>query len=371
MSSESTTKPSIWLNQLTKEFLESTEFRQMILEKKLNGLSLNLEALHNSLYNWTGYNKLLNRRIDAGRSSGKVLLAIFCDLAREACKQLAGIYKDSLGADGYVCVPLSPDVALDTRSTIKQGTDFWKHSACGNLMISVPSTKQGIPAISQLVASGINVNATMIYTLKRYRQSAEAYVAGLETLVRKGKRVDRIASVASVTLGLIDSILGPVLRKIAAENKEQAELIMPLLGNLGQATVTLICKAHDEVFNSDRFQALEIKGANPQGILWVCENAETYPPTIALDFFNIRPHFQLPRITPEFDVINKIPDKIVVPDLDKASRQLQLANQLLGFLFTDVAKAAEKDILSVFTANYKKLTGFINGQRFSIKPHCT
>jgi transaldolase len=164
----STTKPSIWLNHLTREFLESTELQQMILEKKLNGLSINLEALHNSLYNEKGYSKLIKRRMEARRSPGKVLRAIFCDLARKACKQLAGTYKDSHGADGYVCVPLSPDIALDTWSTIKQGTNFWKHSARENLMISVPSTKQGIPAVRQLVASGINVNATMIYTLKRY-----------------------------------------------------------------------------------------------------------------------------------------------------------------------------------------------------------
>jgi predicted KAP-like P-loop ATPase len=88
-------------------------------------------------------------------------------------------------------------------------------------------------------------------------------------------------------------------------------------------------------------------------------------------FFNIRPHFQFPHITPEFDMINKVPDKIRISDLDKARRQLQLANQFLGFLYTDVAKAMEKDILSVFTANYKRLTGFIDGQRLNIKPDGT
>jgi transaldolase len=371
INSKSTPKPGIWLNQLTRELLESTELRQMILDKKLNGLSLNLEALHNSLYNGGKYNKLIKHRIEACRSMCKILPAIFCDLSRRACKLLADTYKDSLGADGYVCVPLSPDVALDTLGTIKRATDLWNHTARENLMISIPSTKQGIPAIRQLVSSGINVNPTIIYTLQRYQQSAEAYVAGLEALARKGKRIDRVASVASVMPNTIDRLLDPVLRKIATENNEQAVLITPLLGTLGQATVTLMCKAHYELFNSDRFQALEIKGANPQRILWVCEDAETCPPAIAANFssfFNIRFHFQLPRITPEYDVISEAPDKIMVPDLEKASRQLQLANQLLGFLIIDAAKAMEKDILSIFTANYKKLTGFIDSQRLSIKP---
>jgi transaldolase len=367
----STTQHGIWLNHLTKELLESTELQQMILEKKLNGLSINLEALYHSLYNGKGYSKLIKRRIEAGRTPGNILPAIFCDLARKACKQLARTYKDSLGADGYVCVPLSPDLALDTRSTIIRATGFWEKMVCENLMISVPSTKQGLPAIRQLVASGININATMIYSLKRYQQSAEAYVAGLEALVRKGKRVDRIASVASVMPDSIDSILDPVLRKVATENKEQAALIMPLLGNLGQATVALICKAHDELFNSDRFQALEIQGANPQGILWVCDNAETGPLAMSRDFssfFNIRPQFQLPRITPECDVVSTTMDKIAVPDLDKARRQLQLANQLSGFLVTDIARATENDMLSAFAANYKRLTSFLDSQRLSIKP---
>ena len=366
MTADPTPKPSIWLNHLTKEYLESPELHQMILEKKLNGISPNLDALYNSLYNQKEYNNLIKRRIDSNSSANNILTAIFYDLARRACKKFDGLYKDSLGAGGFVCMPLSPDVALDTRSTIKQASYFWQHVDHRNLMISIPSTKQGIQAIGQLLVSGINVNATMIYSLKRYRQSAEAYVTALEELARQGKRIDQLASIASIKLDSIDSILGPALRKVVAGNKREKAIITPLLGCLGKATAILVGKAYNELFGSARFQALEVMGANPQRIIWVCDRANSCTPDISPDFssfFNIQPHFQVPEIS-DFKA-SKVAGKLAFPDVDRANMQLQLANQLLGFSYTDLLKKMENDILSVFTTSYKKLIDFIDAQRIS------
>ena len=163
---------------------------------------------------------------------------------------------------------VSPYLARDTDKTIADARRLWVSLARPNVMIKVPATLDGLPAIQQLIGEGININITLLFGLSRYRQVAEAYIAGLETLAAKGKPLKSVASVASFFLSRIDVLLDPMLEKTMAINKSKADLAATFHGEVAILSAKAAYQIYQEIFDSERFGKLRAQGARTQRLLW-------------------------------------------------------------------------------------------------------
>ncbi|RZK28117.1 MAG: transaldolase, partial [Hymenobacter sp.] len=171
-------------------------------------------------------------------------------------------------SDGYVSLEVSPKLAHDTEGTIAEARQLWKAVARPNVMIKIPATLEGLPAIRQAIAEGMNVNVTLIFGLDRYKAVTEAFLAGLEDRVKAGHSLERIDSVASFFLSRIDVLVDPQLEKIAAEGGEKGQLAESLVGEVAIASAKVAYQLYKEIFAGPRWQALADKGANTQRLLW-------------------------------------------------------------------------------------------------------
>jgi transaldolase len=178
------------------------------------------------------------------------------------------VYDRLNGADGFVSLEVSPYLAHDTAATIADARRLWAAVARPNAMIKVPGTIEGLPAIQQLIGEGINVNITLLFGLPRYRHVAEAYLAGLETLVAQGKPLRSVASVASFFLSRIDLLLDPALEKLIATDKSKADLAGQFRGQVAILSAKAAYEIYKEMFASERFRKLKAQGARTQRLLW-------------------------------------------------------------------------------------------------------
>ncbi len=178
------------------------------------------------------------------------------------------LYDRQHGGDGFVSLEVSPLLAHDTEGTVSEGRRLWKLVGRPNLLIKVPGTREGLLAITRLIGEGINVNVTLLFGLPRYREVAEAYIAGLETLAAKGGALDRVASVASFFLSRIDAMVDPLLAKKAAEGGDAARAASALRGQTAVASAKIAYRMLKDLFAKPGFQALARKGARVQRLLW-------------------------------------------------------------------------------------------------------
>jgi transaldolase len=187
------------------------------------------------------------------------------DDVQDAADVLAPVYEATDAQDGYVSLAVSPHVAHDTDAALAEARTLWATLARPNAMIAVPATVAGLPAIRDLIADGINVNATLIFGLRRYRQVAEAYLQGLTRRALRGLSLDRVASVASFCVSPIDALIDPRLEAMVAMGSDKAAR---LVGQVAVASAQLAWKRYCEVFGGDAFAGLARHGARPQRLLW-------------------------------------------------------------------------------------------------------
>ena len=253
------------------------------------------------------------------------------------------LYDRVEGEDGFVSLEVNPHLAHDTQGTEAEARRLWQALARPNVFIKVPATKEGLPAIRQLISEGINVNVTLLFGLPRYREVAEAYIAGLEDRAAQGQPLGRVASVASFFLSRIDVLLDPRLEKLAAAGGPQAQTAKDLIGQVAIASAKVAYTIYQEVFGSERFQKLAAQGARPQRLLWASTSTKNpaYPdvkyvePLIGADTVNTLPPETLaayrdhgdpaPRLTEGVDraagILTRLPELGL--DLDQATQQLE------------------------------------------------
>jgi transaldolase len=167
-----------------------------------------------------------------------------------------------------VSLEVSPKLAHDTTRTISEARQLWKAVDRPNLFIKVPATREGLPAIQQLIGEGINVNITLLFGLPRYREVAEAYIRGLEILSASGKPINRVSSVASFFLSRIDVLVDPILEKLRLQDDTTAEIVAGLSGQVAIASAKVAYQVYQEIFGSERFEVLSKAGAHAQRLLW-------------------------------------------------------------------------------------------------------
>ena len=262
---------AVWLDFLARGFIAKGDLRRLIEEDGVRGVTSNPAIFEKAIGGSHEYDDAMAAAL---RHRDRPVMALYEHLAiadiRSAADVLRPTYDRLKGADGFVSLEVSPYLALDTRRTIAEAERFWNEVDRRNLMIKVPATREGLPAIRHLIAQGISVNITLLFSQGVYKEVVEAYLSGLEEHVRGGGDPSRVASVASFFVSRIDSTVDKELDAAIAKANDPAEKsrLKDLQGKVAIANARLAYQHYKEVIASPRWQALQARGARPQRLLW-------------------------------------------------------------------------------------------------------
>jgi transaldolase/glucose-6-phosphate isomerase len=262
---------SVWLDYIRRHLVTSGELQRLVDEDGVTGVTSNPAIFEKAIAGSSDYTESLARHAGAGACDPK---ALYETLAIEdiqlAADVLHPVYARTAGRDGYVSLEVSPDLAHDAAGTVEEARRLWRAVGRGNLMIKVPATPAGIPAVRRLISEGLNVNVTLLFSVEIYERVAEAYMAGLEALAAQGGDVGRVGSVASFFVSRIDSLIDPLLAARAAEAASDVERarLAALAGRAAIANARLAYLRSALLCRGARWDALAARGARPQRLLW-------------------------------------------------------------------------------------------------------
>lgn len=259
---------SIWLDYLQRNSLENGDFKRWIEQDGVGGLTSNPSIFEKAIAGSYDYDSAIHVLALEGKSLQEIYQALTVEDIQNAADLFRPTYDRLDGADGFVSLEVSPKLAHDTAGTIAEARQLWAAVSRPNLFIKVPATKEGLPAIQQLIGEGINVNITLLFGLPRYREVADAYLSGLETLSASGKPLGRVASVASFFLSRIDVLVDPLLEKLKPEADPTVVSATALQGRVAIASAKVAYQIYQEIFGRERFHKLAQKGARAQRLLW-------------------------------------------------------------------------------------------------------
>jgi transaldolase / glucose-6-phosphate isomerase len=262
---------SMWLDYIRRDLFTTGKLKQMIADDGLRGMTSNPAIFEKAIGESSLYDDMLKSlasRSDLDTTARFELLAIR-DI-QDAADTLRPVYDESNFRDGYVSLEVSPYLARKTPETIDEARRLWKAVQRENVMIKVPGTAEGLPAIRQLIGEGININVTLLFAQDVYEKVAEAYVAGLEDLAARGGNLKKMASVASFFISRIDSLIDSMLndKLKATTDASQQVLLKSLLGKVAIANGKLTYQSYQRIFSGPRWQTLAAKGAQTQRVLW-------------------------------------------------------------------------------------------------------
>src|SRR5882757_3364614 len=262
---------SVWLDFLARGFVAKGDLQKLIDTDGVKGVTSNPSIFEKAIGSSDEYDGAIGQALKKGdRPVAELFEQLAIQDIQHAADVLRPVYDDLKGADGFVSLEVSPYLAMDTKGTIAEAERLWKHVSRRNLMVKVPATPEGLPAIQHLIGEGISINITLLFSRKVYVQVAEAYLAGLEKFVAAGGNPSRIASVASFFVSRIDSAVDKQLdEKIArANDPTEKERLAALKGKVAIANAKLAYQHYKRLFSGARWDRLAAKGAQPQRLLW-------------------------------------------------------------------------------------------------------
>ncbi|HEY7379128.1 MAG TPA: transaldolase [Steroidobacteraceae bacterium] len=302
---------SYWLDDLSRTLIESGELERRVKDAGLSGVTDNPAIFNAALDGSDAYDAQIRRC--AGMHPIQIYEALIVADVRDACDILRPVYDSTAGRDGFVSLEVSPQLARDTQGSIVEARRLWEAVERPNLLIKIPGTPEGVPAIETLLVEGINVNVTLLFAIESYQAVAQAYVRALEQRNARNEPIDRIASVASFFLSRIDTLVD---EKLQDRIKAGDPLGRELLGRIAIANARLAYQHFKEVVEATRWKALERAGARPQRLLW----ASTSTKNPAYDDLM----YVEPLIGPQ--TVNTMPAKTIAAFADhgKAAATLEL-----------------------------------------------
>lgn len=259
---------SIWLDYIQRDLMAGGELRRMIEEDGLRGMTSNPAIFEKAIANRREYEADIQALALEGKDAPAIYEALSQRDVQAAAAEFRPLYDRTDGRDGYVSLEVNPHLARDTNGTIDEARRLWGALDRPNVFIKVPATAEGLPAIEQLIGEGINVNVTLLFGLPRYRQVAEAYLAGLETRAARGQALGRVASVASFFVSRIDTRVDFMLDAILAQGGTVADRAQGLYGQVAVASAKMAYQINKDLFGGDRFRRLADAGARSQRLLW-------------------------------------------------------------------------------------------------------
>ena len=358
---------SPWYDYIQRGLITSGELRAMIEQDGLMGVTSNPSIFQKAIAGSTDYDDELQRVAARVTSVKEIYEALAIRDIQDAADVMSVVYTSSSGRDGYVSLEVSPDLAFDTDATIEEALRLWKTVDRPNVMIKVPGTPEGLPAIEHLLSQGVNVNVTLLFSVKVYEEVAWTYIRGLEKFVANGGDPSQSASVASFFVSRIDTLVDKLLdEKLKNEPDESKRgLLESLKGQVAIANAKIAYMVYREIVASERFQALRGKGAKVQRLLWASTGTKNpqYPDTYYVD--NL--------IGP--DTVNTVPaatfnafrDHGVVKEtlsqgLDEAKAIMQRLTEC-GVDMDDVTETLLKDGARLFVESFDQLMGVISRKR--------
>lgn len=265
---------SVWLDYIQRTLMASGELKRLIDEDGLRGMTSNPAIFEKAISESHDYDADIRTLADEGKTVPEIYDALSLHDVQSAADEFRKLYDATDGGDGYVSLEVNPHLAHDTDGTIAEARRLWAALARPNVFIKVPATAEGLPAIRQLISEGINVNVTLLFGLPRYREVAEAYLAGIDSRLSQGKPVAHVASVASFFVSRIDTLVDSLLEKLVAGSGPQADVAQRVLGQVAVASAKVAYQIYKELFGSDRFLQMAGLGARVQRLLWASTSSK-------------------------------------------------------------------------------------------------
>jgi len=351
---------SIWYDYIRRDLYQGPELRRLIVEDALRGMTSNPTIFQQAIAATDLYDEDIRRLGEQGGSPAAIFEALEVEDVSRAADAFRPVYETSQGEDGFVSIEVGPHLALDTEATIVEARRLWKACDRPNVMVKIPGTEAGVPAIRQCLGEGININITLLFSIDRYRLVMAAYLEALEARVAAGEPVDRLRSVASFFVSRVDTNVDKKLDAVAADTgrpEPQRQLARDLRGKTAIANARLAYRAYKEVFSGERFAQLRTKGASRQRPLWASTSTKdpAYPDLYYVEAL-VAPCSvdTMPRETFEAYKDHGNPRVRIGDDLDRA--QLVLAGLAqLGIDESEVYRELEEEGVRKFADSYDKL----------------
>jgi transaldolase len=258
---------SVWYDNIDRAQIASGQFKRMLDEDGVLGVTANPTIFEKSISHGTAYDAQITQLISEGKSTNEIYEAVVIQDIRTVADLLRPIYDRTDGKDGYVSLEVSPDLANDTQGTAAEAERFWNLVQRPNLMIKIPATPAGIPAIHETLSKGINVNVTLIFSLASYHAVTDAYLSALEDRNAQGQDISRLASVASFFVSRVDTLVDKVLEDQIKAGGNATQL-KALEGRAAIANARLVYQDFMSIFGTPRFESLKHAGAHVQRPLW-------------------------------------------------------------------------------------------------------
>jgi transaldolase len=346
---------SIWLDDLSRERLTSGNLQEVIDTKGVVGVTTNPSIFQVALSDGESYSEQVAQLAADGAGLDDAVIAMTTQDVRDACDVLLPVFEETKGLDGRVSIEVDPRLAHDTDGTVTQAKELSALVDRPNLLVKIPATVEGLPAITRVMAEGISVNVTLIFSLDRYRAVMNAFLTGLEQARERGKDVGGIASVASFFVSRVDS---EVDKRLDAVTGEHAETAKALKGKAAIANARLAYQAYEEVFSTPRWKNLEADGAKPQRPLWASTGVKdpAYPDTmyvtelVAPGTVNTMPEKTLDAVADH----GEISGNAIEGTYEESSEVLD-ALERLGISYSDVTAQLEKEGVDKFAKSWDEL----------------
>jgi transaldolase len=261
---------SVWYDTVDRAQLDNGLFKRMLDEDGVVGVTSNPTIFQKSISQGSAYDEQITQLVKERKSTSDIYEALAIRDIRTVADMLFPVYEKANRQDGFVSLEVSPDLAHDTEATLNEARRFWKLVDRPNLMIKIPATPEGLPAVRQSLLEGININITLIFSIEDYRKVAEAFISALEERNAEGKDISHIASVASFFVSRVDTLVDQLLEeksKASTDSAEQQKL-KSLEGKAAIANARLVYHDFKNIFHSPRFETLKHSGAHVQRPLW-------------------------------------------------------------------------------------------------------
>jgi transaldolase len=358
---------SIWLDYIKRDMFASGKLKKLIVDDSLRGMTSNPSIFEKAISESTDYDNDIHIMSRAGKSVVDIYEALTLKDVQEAADEFHFLFNQTNGQDGYVSLEVNPHLAHDTQGTIVEARRLWKALNRPNVFIKVPATKEGLPAIQQLISEGININVTLLFGLTRYSDVAKAYIAGIEARLVKNEPVDQIRSVASFFLSRIDALIDPMLQ--SKTSQEMGEYVKQLTGQTAIASAKKAYQIYKELFVNDNFKKLAKNGANVQRVLWASTSTKNpeYSDVKYVDAL----------IGP--DTVNTLPLETIEAYRDHGDPALRLESDLqkadwcidtlyeLGINLDEMTQRLEDDGVQKFEQSYDKLIETLKNKMNQVK----
>ena len=360
---------AVWQDDISRQMLQEGTLRARIEEVGIQGVTSNPTIFQKAIAAGDAYDEDIKRLLQEGQSPGEIFEALAVQDIQDACDLFRPLYDRLDGEDGYVSIEVSPSLARDTQGTIKEARRLWKAVDRPNLMIKVPGTDEGAPAVETLLAEGINVNVTLLFSIANYERVALAYIAALQRRHEAGLPVDRMASVASFFVSRVDTLVDKLLdAKLATASGGEKAKLEAIKGKVAVANAVLAYEKFEEIFGGSRFAQLRDNGAHVQRPLWASTGTKNsaYSDVLYVETL-VGPHTvnTMPIATMEAFLDHGTVERTVDRDYADAHRVMDdLAS--VGISIDEVTAQLEEEGIASFAASYDDLLEGVAAKRSAL-----